>query len=274
MAVDSNGWFTVEQMDAATFAISEPRYWQRNNQYLLLGHERALLFDSGPGRRDIGAMVRRLTDLPLTVLGSHLHYDHIGNHDLLAHRYDARIAVPDLPITRAMQTGDHVRPSLCARLTPGQRCFPVHDWIRPGDCIDLGDRRIELVPLAGHTADSVGVLDRDHGLLLVGDFLYDAPVVPGAVLAGAIPTSSVRDYFDSARRARDLRDGARILSGHYTIQVDPGRLDDLVGATERALRRLRPRIAPMVTVRHGSVLLLAGRRALGCASDGHDQFPA
>lgn len=262
MRTSTSDWFTVDEINAVTFAISEPHYWQRNNQYLLLGEHRALLFDSGPGRRDIGETVRRLTDLPLTVLGSHMHYDHIGNHSRLARRYGARIAVPDLPITRAMRTGNQVCPPLFARLTPGPRCFPVHEWIRTGESIDLGDRHIELVPLAGHTADSVGVLDREHGLLLIGDFLYDAPVVPGAVLAGAIPTARVRGYLDSARRVRSMRDGARILSGHYTKQIDPARLDDLATAAQRVLLRPPPRFAPIVTVRQGSVRLIASRRAL------------
>src|SRR5579862_553430 len=43
------GWFHIIQIDARTYAISEPKYWQENVSYLLIGKQRALLFDTGPG---------------------------------------------------------------------------------------------------------------------------------------------------------------------------------------------------------------------------------
>ena len=45
---------------------------------LVIGKERALLFDLGIGADDFGAAARTLTDLPLTVILSHGHIDHIG----------------------------------------------------------------------------------------------------------------------------------------------------------------------------------------------------
>src|SRR5947207_8994828 len=73
------GWFHVFPIDEHTFAISEPKYWQENVSYLLIGTRRALLFDTGPGIYSIGAEVRRLTSLPVIAIPTHLHFDHVGD---------------------------------------------------------------------------------------------------------------------------------------------------------------------------------------------------
>ena len=62
--------------------------------------KRALLFDSGIGVLPIRPVVERITDLPVTVLNSHTHYDHIGGN----WEFDAVLAV-DTPYTRANMAG-------------------------------------------------------------------------------------------------------------------------------------------------------------------------
>ena len=89
-------WFAIENIAPGVQAIGEPRFHQINWNYLIEGRHTALLFDTGPGVRDISEVVRSLTKLPLIVLPSHLHFDHSGN----LHRFQ-NIALPDLPVLRA-----------------------------------------------------------------------------------------------------------------------------------------------------------------------------
>lgn len=73
-------WFTVERIDCDTYAISEYGHWEETHSYLLCGSERAVLIDTGLGVADIRAVVERLTGLPVLVLTTHVHWDHIGGH--------------------------------------------------------------------------------------------------------------------------------------------------------------------------------------------------
>ena len=50
-------WFEVYRVDPDVYAIYEPRQWQEVISYLVVGRERALLFDTGMGIADIGAVV-------------------------------------------------------------------------------------------------------------------------------------------------------------------------------------------------------------------------
>ena len=42
-----NGWFTVERIDAQTFAISDYRHWEETHCYLLCGQDKSALIDTG-----------------------------------------------------------------------------------------------------------------------------------------------------------------------------------------------------------------------------------
>ncbi|MFO1467059.1 MAG: MBL fold metallo-hydrolase [Steroidobacteraceae bacterium] len=180
-------YFAVQDLGAGTYAIGEPRYYQANYSYLIIGQRRALLFDAGSGTRNLRPVVAALTALPVTVLPSHLHFDHTNGIRAFDH-----IALVDLPETRARV--DH------GRFQPGRYEFLgmidglqapsmlVSEWIKPGAGIDLGGRVITLLSTPGHTSQSVSLLDHDAHRLFTGDFIYPT------MLYAFLPGSSLSAY--------------------------------------------------------------------------------
>ena len=58
-------WFTVEEIDQDTFAISEYQHWEETHSYLLCGAKEAILIDTGLGVGNIREVVNRLTHFRL-----------------------------------------------------------------------------------------------------------------------------------------------------------------------------------------------------------------
>ena len=141
---------------------------------LVIGHNHALLFDTCCGWDDLMGAVRELTVLPLLVINSHGHYDHIGGNAQFDRVY---LHAADFPLLSL-----HV-PELLERwrreMAPGsENDTPV---VPPGvwgntmtldfQDFDLGGLSGKLVPLPGHTEGSVGVWFPSMQLLLSGDAL-------------------------------------------------------------------------------------------------------
>ena len=182
----SGPWFEVYRLEDDLYAIAEPFQWQEVISYLIVGNERALLFDSGNGIGDIKAIVDQVTSLPVTVLASHSHFDHVGGH----WRFDDILA-PDTPFTNDRAQGlanDIVREeaskaALCAPLPDGVtegnhhiKAFAPTARVGEGMRIDLGGVTLEALQVPGHTPDAIALLDREKGRLFTGDTYYKGPI--------------------------------------------------------------------------------------------------
>ncbi len=214
LAEDENwfdDWYTIIKIDGNTYAIGEPRYWQRNYSYLLIGEDQALLFDTGPGVRNIKPIVDSLTKLPVTVMSSHPHYDHIGNNHLFQN-----IAWLDVePITREVK--DNIfQPSFLrgftTRIIPA---FPISEWLQPGQEMNIGGRKLIPYFVPGHEAASVSIHEPERKLLFTGDFIY-----PGWLVAFA-PTSNMTDYLSSVRLLLKQTLGNETLYGAHSVPEHP-----------------------------------------------------
>lgn len=207
-------WYWVEPIDAQTFAIGEPKYEQQNWSYLLIGEHRALLFDTGSFFGDITTLVPALTDKPLTVLPSHMHFDHLGN----VTRFD-HVAVADLEELRTCCIGDRLTPKEALFLGAWEDrdapTFRVAEWLEIGSKIDLGGRRVQLLHTPGHSMDSVSLWEADQTRLFGADFLY-----PGGLLAD-IPGASLAAYLKTAERLIDLcPETLRIFAAHSDLSSE------------------------------------------------------
>ena len=184
-------WYAVQEIDARTFAIGEPAYHQQNWSYLLIGEESSLLFDTGSFSRDITGVVGRRASGPLTVLPSHMHFDHLGNIS----RFDT-VAVADLTILRDCVHDGVLTPTeelfLGAYENNEAPSFRVDRWLAPGEEIELGGRRAKVLHTPGHSPDSISLHLADENRLFAADFIY-----PGS-LYGQVPGASLPDYLDVA----------------------------------------------------------------------------
>jgi len=184
-------YFLVEQLDSRTFAIGEPLYRDQNFSYLITGSERAVLFDAGPGYRDIRRVAEALTDLPITFIPSHFHYDHVGNRVT----FD-RVAVVDLPWLRRRAPSNRLQLNWAEHLGTLEGiavpALDVDEWLPIDSLVDLGDRQLRVLYTPGHTEDSISLLDLANGYVFSGDFIYPGP------LYAFLPNSRMGDYLQGS----------------------------------------------------------------------------
>ncbi len=130
--------------------------------YLITGSKKALLVDTANGYENLQEIVRSLTDLPVTVVNTHGHGDHIyGNvyfDEAWLHPADNALYDTSFGYAKEMLDKHGLKPCSVQPLEIGQ-------------IFDLGGVQLEVVDLKGHTAGSIGLLDKAGRILYTGDGL-------------------------------------------------------------------------------------------------------
>ena len=158
--------YTIERRDRGMYISREvgPGVWMildfdDTKMVLILGSQRALLIDAGMGGGDLrGYVEARIGRLPLDVLITHAHPDHIACMGQFQGRYDVYMHLADLPMVKNFveQRGYAIDP------------VAIKD-IREGFVFDLGDRRLRVYEVPGHTDGCLALLDEANGILFSGD---------------------------------------------------------------------------------------------------------
>lgn len=232
-------WFKIEAIDSGTYAISEYGHIEETHSYLVLGAERAALIDTGLGVSDILAAVRQLTELPVCVLTTHAHWDHIGGHGLFehiaAHELEAgwlsgSFPLPPDTVRSLLTAGLRRRPEGFDAAKYGVYCGGATQLQRDGDVFELGGRRLRVLHTPGHSPGSCCYFEEERGYLFTGDLAYRGRL--DAFYPGTDPIA----FKASLERAGET--GARrILPGHHELDVPA----DILARAARAFGELENR---------------------------------
>ena len=231
-------WFTLDQIDPDTSILSEYRHWEETHSYLLLGRDRALLIDTGLGVGDLRREVEALTDRPVTVALTHVHWDHIGGcgqfEPPAVHASEAdwrrHFPLPEAAVRRQLCAKAPLFP---AGFSPeNHRVFSGEPGrvLRDGDIIDLGGRQVQVLHTPGHSPGHCCYYEAERGRLYAGDLLYRG------CLDAFYPTTSPEDFLSSLERIAALPLW-EILPGHHALPCPP----DLAVRARDGFRRLRER---------------------------------
>lgn len=180
-----DGYFRVTQLDENRYRIYDPLGVHTD---LFTGKEKALLFDTGYGFRNLKKEVDKITNLPLYVVNSHGHVDHsLGNADfegeIYIHpddmavcrdhhgEYRKRLAIAYAGGARDFFTGEkvHAIGEDFDEKAYLQRSFGNLIPVREGHIFDLGGLTLEVIHLPGHTPGSIGLLYKEKKILYAGD---------------------------------------------------------------------------------------------------------
>lgn len=224
--------YKITPLDPRTYAVEEKTPFTQALCYLLCGEDAALLVDTGMPFGDIKKVAQKLTSLPVTVVNTHAHVDHIGSNfrfDAICYHGD------DRPVFALHTSPDYIAELMAYALPPAARPLaPVikrlmraktsgqYSYIQDGHVFHLGGRDIEVLHTPGHSPGCVCLLDRQVRMLFTGDTLCEWGILLD--LACSCPPET---YLASVRRIKALSPAFdRILPGHHGWPVDKGCIDD------------------------------------------------
>ncbi|CAA9561744.1 MAG: hypothetical protein AVDCRST_MAG43-1835 [uncultured Thermomicrobiales bacterium] len=228
-------WFAITEPEGGIFVIEEPLHDERVKSFLIVGEQRAVLLDTGMGVADIRTVVDALTDVPIIVVNSHAHWDHIGSN----HRFDTIwIHEAESGYLQAGVGNDVLRPwfgpeHLTGQLPDGVTAETITippstptALVTDGQVIELGGRALEVLHCPGHSVGGIVLADHANGALFSTDVAY----------AGALYVYGTDDlpvYARSLRRLATLVPGLRaVYPSHGDSPIPPAMLPRMADALD------------------------------------------
>ncbi|MCQ2506745.1 MAG: MBL fold metallo-hydrolase [Lachnospiraceae bacterium] len=162
--------------------------------FVIVGKDKAMVVDTMNGSEDVYMIVREITDLPLIVVNTHGHPDHIGGNHFFKEIYINERDVQMIDVFSSPEA---------------KKQLPKVNLVREGDIFDLGEYTVEVYELPGHTVGSILLLLKEERILFTGDAINHHLWMQ---LEDSLP---LEENLKQLERLSFLKDKAdRILHGH------------------------------------------------------------
>lgn len=231
-------WFTIQKIDEKTYAISELGHWEKVHSFLLLGDTKAALIDTGLGIDHMKRITDQLTDLPIDVITTHVHSDHIGSHgdydNIFVHEDERDWLVHGIVGLSIEQ----IRANTARDISiPTPKSFNPNTYIpyqgeptgllKDGSEIDLGNRKLTIYHTPGHSPGHIAIYDETFGYLFTGDLLYDETPI-----YAFYPTTNPVDLINSLEKITKIQNIRMIFGSHNTLGIKAEILDEVTEAVK------------------------------------------
>jgi len=212
-----HAWFRRKLIAPNIERIDEPHVneFLRSNVWFVKGRDRDLVVDAGLGVASLHDTFPDLFKKDPILAVTHAHLDHVGSahefSDRRMHRHSqingqtaASLFGPELAALLGLDAAQ--LPAVLVDAVPlgftaesyQIRTAPATRTVSDGDVINLGDRRLRVLHLPGHTPGSICLLDDESGDLFSGDVIYDD------ILLDELHESDIDQYVASMLRLRSL----------------------------------------------------------------------
>lgn len=224
MNAEALDWFARETVAPGVTRLWEPAVHRffRANIFHVSGSDADLVIDFGMGQRPLRPALAIPDGKPVIAVATHGHVDHIGGFHEFSHEHDRRAGHPaEAETFRTVHDAGTLADLFC-RQPEAASPLPAPCWqatgyrlqpapltmaVGEGDVIDLGDKRLSVLHLPGHSPGSIGLLDTAGSRLFAGDAVYRGQIVDD------VPGADIAAYRRTMARLAGL-DVAQVLGGH------------------------------------------------------------
>lgn len=213
--------WTVNEIKKGVWYVNESGL---DAMYVVKGSKMSAVIDTGTGIGDFKSLVESLVDTPYVVLITHGHVDHAGGCGQFAEVYISELDYQQaMAITvedregylKNMENAGAIAPEslyIADELRNDNK--PIFHFIKNGDIFDLGDKKLVVYEMTGHTTGSVCFLDEADKVLFSGDNMNDLELICAPAKDREI---LLKEWLQAGKNIFALKDSFDICGGGHCL---------------------------------------------------------